>query len=277
MIKMYNIIKQFFPGCSRLAFLLLSIWIAGCGTMRNGHRWADDATLFPGWKRLGRAAVHAAASPYTWLPAGGAVAMQFGHLDKHISNWAINHTPLFGSQQRAYTASNNLSTTTDIILCISILVTPSGNDPLPWVIAKAKGCAVDLAALTITDGTVTLLKKSTGRHRPNGSDNLSFPSGHASMTSLNSTLAYGNLQYLHLPAAAQTVLGTGMTSLPLLCSWARMEAGAHYPSDVLAGLALGHFFGVFFQDAFLEIDNTEFLIDMASVHSGLTLGFTWRF
>jgi len=258
--------------------LMLSLpGIFSCGTLRNGHRWAEDATIWPGWKRLGNAAVHAASSPYTWVPASGAVVMQFGHLDKSISDWAMDHTPLFGSQQQAYKASDNTSTATDIILYISILAAPSGDDPVPWIIAKAKGFAVDFAALAVTDGTIAVLKKSTHRLRPNGSTNLSFPSGHSTMASLNSTIAFRNFQFLYLPAPAPTVIGTGLIGLSLLCSWGRVEAGAHYPSDVLAGLALGHFAGIFFQDAFLGIDDKEFLINLGPVNNRLMLSFNLKF
>ena len=35
--------------------------------------------------------------------------------------------------------------------------------------------------------------------------------------------------------------------------WARVEAGKHYPSDVLAGAALGHFLSAFIYDAFIGL------------------------
>jgi membrane-associated phospholipid phosphatase len=34
-----------------------------------------------------------------------------------------------------------------------------------------------------------------------------------------------------------------------------VEANFHYPSDVLGGIAIGSFFGVFFTDAFMGLDN----------------------
>jgi hypothetical protein len=37
-------------------------------------------------------------------------------------------------------------------------------------------------------------------------------------------------------------------------AWARIEAGAHYPTDVLAGAALGNFVSLFVHDAFLGGD-----------------------
>ena len=35
-------------------------------------------------------------------------------------------------------------------------------------------------------------------------------------------------------------------------AWARVEAGRHFPSDVLAGAALGNFITTFILDAFLS-------------------------
>ena len=36
-------------------------------------------------------------------------------------------------------------------------------------------------------------------------------------------------------------------------AWARVEGDRHYPSDVLAGAALGHFLSAFIHDAFLGL------------------------
>ena len=46
--------------------------LAGCGTTRGGHRWADGATLLPSGERLLAAAKAAALDPYTWAPLAGA-------------------------------------------------------------------------------------------------------------------------------------------------------------------------------------------------------------
>jgi membrane-associated phospholipid phosphatase len=100
----------------------------------------------------------------------------------------------------------------------------------------------------ISTGLVLVLKRSQARPRPfrsgmvlrRGSaldslvltrDNGSFPSGHATLafaaaTSLSLSI---DLWYVTLPtyAWATTV------------AWARLRQGVHYPSDVLAGAALG--------------------------------------
>ncbi len=43
----------------------------------------------------------------------------------------------------------------------------------------------------------------------------------------------------------------GLDAVTFGTAWARIEAGAHYPSDTLFGMALGNFFANFFKDAFM--------------------------
>lgn len=89
-----------------------------------------------------------------------------------------------------------------------------------------------------------LLKISFHRHRPElpwltSASGYSFPSGH----SLISMALYGFLAYLvfrnsHWPGPGR-VLGIGLILLPVLIGISRVYLGVHYPSDVLAGWAVG--------------------------------------
>ena len=98
----------------------------------------------------------------------------------------------------------------------------------------------------------SVIKLGVGRPRPDDSDNLSFPSGHASVAFTGATLTRRNLARLDLPAATRALLDVGAVSLAAGTAWARVEAGVHYPSDVLAGAALGNFVAAFVNDAFLR-------------------------
>jgi membrane-associated phospholipid phosphatase len=60
-----------------------------------------------------------------------------------------------------------------------------------------------------------------------------------------------------MPDGARTGLRAGFLALSLTTGWARLEAKKHFPSDVLAGMAIGHFFGAFINDAFLGLDSPK--------------------
>ncbi len=225
----------------------------GCGTMENGRRWADDATLLPSAERLGHAALDALTAPGTWLPLAGAAVLQIDDWDGRISEWAIETTPIFGSVENAEDARGWTGTLSDSIYYASVLVTPSGEEAGGWFVDKAKGLAVGMGARVVTLVTTDLLKDATGRTRPNGSDDESLPSSHASGASVNATLTVRNVGATRWPTPVKYAVDTGVVGFAALSSWSRVEAGGHYPSDVLVGAALGHFLGRFFDEAFLRL------------------------
>lgn len=262
-----------------LALVLCSLkMISGCGTLANGRGWGQDATLFPGWDRVGRAALNAALEPETWAPAAAAAVFQIGSLDQNLANWASKRTPIFQSQDNADTASEALQATSEAAAVITALATPSGEQSGDWALAKAKGLTVGIAAVALTEGTTDLLKYTTNRTRPDNSGHDSFPSGHASRTTVCNTLATRNLQYLEMPDAARMGLRAGFTAISLSTGWARLESKKHYPSDVLAGMALGHFLGAFIYDAFLGLDSPKnFFFSVEPSKKDLYCSLHWVF
>lgn len=88
------------------------------------------------------------------------------------------------------------------------------------------------AAESLIDATVlvTGLKYAVGRERPDGSDNLSFPSGHAITAFCFAPVV---TKYWGWEAGAPAYLFATVTAL------ARVEGYHHYMSDVLAGATLG--------------------------------------
>jgi hypothetical protein len=237
-----------------VAGFLFTVILGGCGTMQNGKGWGQDATLAPGWDRVGRAAWNAAKAPETWVPAAGAAAFQIGHADQKVSDWATRTTPVFGSPDRAGRASDLLLGTSEVLWIASGLATPSGDGTGEWLLNKGGGFGVQVGSLFLLQSTVGSLKSATDRTRPNGEPN-SFPSGHASMTADFATMTSKNVEAMEWSGTTTTVTQFGLGAMTAATAWARVEAGYHYPSDVLAGAALGHFFGAFFTDAFLGIDD----------------------
>ncbi len=85
-------------------------------------------------------------------------------------------------------------------------------------------------ALIVTEAYTGILKYSVQRPRPDGSDNLSFPSGHTSAAFTLATVAEHHYGWqIGVPAY---LLAAGI-------GYSRMEKDKHNLSDVLAGATLG--------------------------------------
>jgi hypothetical protein len=264
------------------AFLITSLFIiellTACGTLQNGRGWGQDATVFPGWHRVGDAAVQAVTAPETWVPLACALVLQVDDMDKRISNYASSHTPVFGSQKAADDAGYLFRDSMRTAYIITMLAAPSGDKPGDWACSKVKGLAVGVAAIESTDLATSGLKDVSNRTRPSGSNNRSFPSSLASSTSVYASLASRNLDSLQLDGGSRIALRFGLFSVTAATGWARVEAKAHFPSDVLAGAALGHFFGFFFNDAFLGLSNpNDFIFAVEPSRDGVVVRFLWAF
>lgn len=259
-------------------FIANAVFFQGCGTLSNGRGWGQDATLTPGWERIRSAAVNAAVSPETWAPVAAALALQIDDVDERISDWASDNRPVFGSMENAREWSNRLEVGSCAVYFVTAMAAPSGDDASDWFNAKSKGIAVGLAAVGITGGGTKALKKISGRTRPDASDNKSFPSGHASDSAAYASLARRNLDSISLPPKSRMFADIGIAGIAAGTGWARVEAKVHYPSDVLAGYALGHYFSAFINDAFLGLDSAKApKIAIAPSGKGLMVGLSWAF
>ena len=222
--------------------------------MPDGSRWGDSATLAPGWERIKVSAVDAAKSPWVWAPLAGAAVLQIDSWDEDVADWATDETPVFGSVGNAEDWSDGLRNASVVGYAASVLATPSGEVDGDWLAAKAKGAAVGAGAYLTTAGVTSGLKSLTSRERPNGNGDDSFPSGHASTAAVFDTMTVRNLQSVEMSVPLRTTLEIGAGAITAGTAWARVEAGAHYPSDVLVGVALGNFFAAFFTEAFLGLE-----------------------
>ena len=236
-----------------LTAALIVFTVTGCGTLQNGRGWGQDAIYPVELKRISSAAYHAFFDLQTLLPAAGALVFCLDDYDQKVSDWATNNHPIFGSQNSASQASYNLSYALGAETLVTALATPSGKDPKDWATNKAKGVAVLLGAELATEGVTGLLKVTTNRTRPSGTSDNSFPSGHSSNAFSSATLANRNLNSIKMPEGVRLPLQVGNIVIATGVAWARVEAGAHYPSDVLAGAAIGHFLSAFIYDAFMGL------------------------
>ena len=242
--------------CLLIAPALLCLLCACSSPSKISGRGPDEPLPF-GWERVGRAARNAALAPETWVPVAGALALQIGDADKKIQSYAANQTPLFGSQRNADQRSDDLKLASSTLWVASALAPAPGDEDGQWLGNKARVVAVQASANMLLSSTVGYLKDETKRMRPNEQGATSFPSDHASRAGLYTTMTLRNVGSLGWSDSAVSATQVGLYSLTAATAWARIEANQHYPSDVLGGMALGHFFGAFFTDAFLGSQNAE--------------------
>ena len=254
---------------------LTGLFCSGCGTLPSGKTWGENATIRPGWTRVREAAHSAATDPWVWAPLAAAAALQIDDLDQRTSDWAREHTPVFGSQEKAQDWSDSLRSASTAAWLITLLATPGGDEPGDWLISKAKGAAVEVVAITATGSATNWLKDATDRERPDEYDRKSFPSGHASASAVHGQLAKFNLESIPISKAWRRTAGIGIDVVMFGTGWARVEGGRHFPSDVLAGLALGTFFSSFATRAFLP-DTPGMSLTLAPTDGGAFLQFTFR-
>jgi hypothetical protein len=239
-----------------VAALLLAVGalgLVGCSTLSNGRGWGQDAVYPVSWDRIKTAAKNAVLDPVTWGTAAGAAVFAIDDFDQRVSDWASEKTPVFGSNENADDASDTFVTLLRNETYITLVLTPSGEDPLDWSLSKARGLAVEYAAIKATDGVTGVLKSTTDRTRPDESDTRSLPSGHASSAFASLRLSNRNLDHIQMPQWARISLKTGNYLMAGATAWARVEAKQHYPSDVLAGAALGNMTTSFIHDAFMNL------------------------
>lgn len=241
---------------SSALYLSTIIMLEGCATTGTRH-WGADATWHPGLERLGESATDALKSPRVWLPLAGAAVFQVDGWDRKVSNWARDNTPVFGSTQSAKDWSDYLRTASSVAYFSTVVFTPGSDEVSPWVREKSRGLLVGLGAIAVTGVATSGLKSATGRTRPNGENDESFPSGHASHSAVLTGLAHDNLSTIDIGPGSRLALDAGLDALTVGTAWARVEAGAHFPSDTLVGMALGNFMSRFFDEAFLGLASEQ--------------------
>jgi membrane-associated phospholipid phosphatase len=253
-----------------LALCVLPLF-AACTTMPNGRYWGEDVTVRPGWSRLGEAAVAAATRPSFWAPLVAAGATQIDGWDRRISNWARRDTPVFGSQTNAADWSDYLRSASVVAGWTSIVVAPSGPFGEEWFWNKVKGSAVDVVAAEVAIESTSGLKRLTKRERPNGYDDQSMPSDHTATSAVYTRLAADNLELSGFDERIELGADITLGALTVATGWARVEAGAHFPSDTLVGASIGNFFADFFTAAFLAAPESRVRAQLQSIPGGATL------
>jgi len=260
------------------AVIIVTLIVGGCGNLENGRGWGQDALWPIDSDRIIRAAHNAFFDSETLIPLAGALVFAIDNFDEKTSDWAVKHTPIFGSEKNARDASDNLMNAIGVEAVVTALATRSGDNPVQWSYSKLKGLAVEVSAASATGGATALLKDATGRKRPDKGSDTSFPSGHTSAAFSFMTLANRNLDYTDLPTNLRSVVKIGNALAASGVAWARVEGRRHYPSDVLVGAALGHFLTAFIHDAFLNLpEQSEVQFTISPVEQGAVVGLAFCF
>ena len=218
------------------------------------------------WERTSEAAQHAATHPAVWGPLLGAGVFAIGDLDRRTSDYLSEHAPVFGDSESAGNASSDLKSLLSLTAGASAFVTPvpPGEDA---ALHRGEHLAVIIGGLALTGSITDGIKSVTDRQRPNNSDDKSFPSGHASQAFASATFASANFHRAWGDSSGAKWADAGLYTAASLTALARVEAQVHYPSDVLAGAALGNFMGRFLDELLLTDPDTTSLSAFAGRHA----------
>ena len=242
-------------------FVCLIVVICGLsGCITSGGKHGINAR-WPGGSEAWQAVRTAAAEPGTWAPLAAAGLLTINNADGRLTDWAIDHQPLFGHD--ADSVSNDLQKATTALWLTTALVAPSDSFG-----DKLAGVGAGFAAVALEGAVSTGLKEVVGRERPNGRNDLSFPSGHAGRTQALATMTAYNVNSMDLSEPARLGLIGGSQLLAAGTAWARVEAGKHHVSDVLVGSAIGHFLAAFVREAFFTGDSSAIAFSYEALEGG---------
>ena len=218
-----------------------------------------SVTSNPGWSRSKSSLASAFHDPNVWGTLLAAALLQSTDLDHEISDQLREDTPLFGSTQEASDASFDFRDLTEMAYISTALLTPGPDTPGEWFSTKALLLGSEWLTVEMGQIGTSELKTITERERPNFEDKESFVSGHVSAASAQAQMAGLNVEYLPIDETSKLALNITINSFAALTAWARVEAGEHYASDVLAGWALGHFVSHIGQK-FIDPGNQQVLV-----------------
>lgn len=228
--------------------------------------------------RVKSAAKSSIYSAQTWVPLSGALLFSLGGFDLKFSNWLTSKTPLFGSENNARSSSENLKNVLYAQAFLFTLFSDNEKSSSSWYFDKGKKILVTGLGLTATLLLTRNMKKQSGRQRPNGIGDDSFPSEHSSTSFALSAVSIRSLDQTNLSRPWKTGLKLSSSILASSVAWARMESGRHYPTDVLVGAALGNLMTTFVYESFIDTRRApNFSMHLAPTNDGFVSGFTLNF
>ncbi|MFP4679944.1 MAG: phosphatase PAP2 family protein [Chitinispirillaceae bacterium] len=238
---------------------------SGCSRSMLRATPLESPDIIPSKERMKKALSDAFFDPSLFIGGAALAVFAFSDMDENIASYISDRNLLFGTEKRAAEASDYLRAaslgTAALLYTVKYLPLrqrdqlPYSTDTMTSVPAKYQGPAAGAETLLLsgllTAGTTELLKRTTGRLRPDFSDYRSFPSGHTSVTAFANNYSANTLSSMSLPHHYQYLAQGILCAATFTTAWARIEARRHYPTDVVAGAMLATFFGNFAYKAFL--------------------------
>ena len=250
--------RAFYLGKNGLIALASLYVLSGCTSL--------SMSGFPNGAEIREAAISASKNRDVWIPALGAAAVGLSGEDNDIARRAERSSQWFSDAQGS---SDDLKDVAAILYGITLFATPKDPNYSRW-----QHLWVDTQAAGLSVGAASALKDLTGRDRPDESGDESFPSGHAAYVATITSLSRAHVARSNLGQNTQTALNVGFYALSATSAWARVEAGKHHPTDVLAGIALGNFMAHFVKE--LAFGDDEHLA-VSSIEDGFQVTLTKRF
>jgi len=220
--------------------------IGGCACLAAAIALCAPVSAHADGARTSAALRTALRDPGTWIPAVAALVVALSGCDHPISDRAMDWAPVFGTKDEALDASDVLR---DVSYFEMIATSPMPEGASSSVDRWSETIFAEHAGLLTASAVTWALKRTIGRERPNGMNRHSFPSGHATRAfAARGAITY-NLDRSTLADPARITADVAFSLAAVGTAWARVEGGAHHASDVLAGAAIGNFFGRFFAEA----------------------------
>jgi len=238
---------------------ILACCISGCANLGQA----------PLWPRIQSASVAAVKQKSVWVPLASAAVIGVVDADDSISDWAVEHTPVFGSASAAEDAANQMVESLMVSALVSTLVSESDHGD------RFKSMAVNGLSLVVNQKVTRGVKGLVKRKRPTRLSDQSFPSLHTSRAFAAAEITARNLARISLHHKTKDYLQAGVYTLASATAWARLEERAHYPTDVLVGAALGSFIVGVFNEAFLREESSATL-SFQPVRDGAAVSLHWQ-
>jgi membrane-associated phospholipid phosphatase len=179
-------------------------------------------------KSIWTSPVHISAGDVKWLAPTAVGTGALAIFDHRISNAAKANPSLSGP-------SNTISNVG--------LIAPWAVPGTMWLFGSikhddhaAETGRLGIEAAVDSEVVMQVLKLATGRTRPNGSDSMSFPSGH-------SMEAFALAAVLSKEYHDKPLVVFGSYGLATAVGLARVGALEHFPTDVVAGAVIGELIG----------------------------------